>query len=117
MINSIHSNTSGYLNISGYNNSPYIYPDMNNPATGMIRMNGNNMEVYNGSTWIQFGSSAEVSLNGAAISALDWCQKKMAEESRIKELAAKNVTVADALERYEAAQEQLRVILTLTDAE
>jgi hypothetical protein len=115
MINSIYSNTSGYLNVSGHNNSPYIYPDSNNPATGMIRMNGNNMEVFNGSTWIQFGSTAEVSLSGAAISALDWCQKKMAEESKIKELAAKNVTVADALARYELAQEQLKVVLTLTE--
>lgn len=117
MINSIYSNTSGYLHVAGHNNSPYIYPDMNNPATGMIRMNGNNCEVYNGSMWIQFGSTAEVSLSGAAISALDWCQKKMAEESRIKELAAKSVTVADALAKYELAQEQLKMVLTLTDAE
>ena len=78
-------------------------------------MNGNNMEVFTGSSWVQFGTSAEVSLTGAAISALDWCQKKMAEETRIKELADKSVTVADALARYEQAQEQLRVVLTLTD--
>ena len=116
MINSIYSSTSGYLHVSGFNNSPYVYPDpTGNPATGMIRMNGNNTEVYNGSNWIQFGSSAEVSLSGAAISALDWCHKKMAEETRIKELAAKNVTVADALAKYEAAQEQLKMVLTLTD--
>ena len=115
MINSIYSNTSGYLHVTGFNNSPYVNPDQNNPATGMIRMNGNNCEVYNGSNWIQFGSTAEVSLSGAAISALDWCQKKMAEESKIKELAAKNVTVADALAKYELAQEQLRVVLALTD--
>ena len=115
MINSIYSNTAGYLTVSGYNNNPYVHPDSNNPATGMIRMNGSQCEVYNGSSWIQFGSTAEVSLNGAAISALDWCQKKMAEESKIKELAAKNVTVADALAKYELAQEQLRVVLALTD--
>ena len=80
-------------------------------------MNGNNCEVYNGSMWLSFGSSAEVSLSGAAISALDWCHKKMAEETRIKELAAKNVTVADALAKYELAQAQLKMVLTLTDAE
>ena len=117
MINSIYSSTSGYLNVNGYNNIPYIYPDSNNPATGMIRMNGTHCEVFNGSTWIQFGSSAEVSLSGSAISALDWCQKKMSEESRIKELAAKNVTVADALAKYEDAQAQLKMVLTLTEAD
>lgn len=83
----------------------------------MIRMNGNICEVFNGTSWIQFGTSAEVSLTGAAISALDWCQKKMAEETRIKELATKSVTVADALAKYEEAQEQLKMVLTLTDTQ
>ena len=116
MINSIYSgNGSAYLQVNGYNNNPHVSPNASNPATGVIRMNGNNMEVFNGSSWIMFGTSAEVSLTGAAISALDWCQKKMAEETRIKELAAKSVTVADALARYEEAQEQLKVVLTLTD--
>ena len=115
MINSIYSTTSGYINVGGHNNNPYVSIDQNNPISGMIRMNGNNMEVYNGSGWLQFGTTAEVSLTGTAISALDWCHKKMAEETRIKELANKNVTVADALARYEAAQAQLKMVLTLTD--
>jgi hypothetical protein len=115
MINNIHTSTAGYINVGGYNNNPYVSVDHNNPISGMIRMNGSNMEVYNGSGWMQFGGTAEVSLTGAAISALDWCQKKMAEETRIKELAAKSVTVADALAQYEAAQEQLKMVLTLTD--
>ena len=116
MINSIHSGNGGsYLNVSGYNNNPYVSPNPGNPATGMIRMNGSSMEVYNGSSWIMFGASAEVSLTGAAISALDWCHKKMAEETRIKELAVKSITVADALAKYELAQEQLKMVLTLTD--
>lgn len=118
MINSIYSGNGGaYLQVSGFNNNPYVSVDHNNPITGMIRMNGNNMEVFNGSGWLSFGTSAEVSLTGAAISALDWCHKKMAEESRIKELAAKSVTVADALAKYEEAQEQLKVVLTLTDSQ
>lgn len=115
MINSVYSSSGHYLNVSGYNNNPYVSIDHNNPVSGMIRMNGNNMEVFNGSGWISFGTTAEVSLTGAAISALDWCHKKMAEETRIKELAAKNVTVADALARYEQAQQQLKMILTLTE--
>lgn len=39
----------------------------------------------------------------------------MAEESRIKELAKKNVTIADAYAAYEEAAEKLKVVLTLTD--
>jgi hypothetical protein len=115
MINSLHSSSGQYLNVNGYNNNPYVSVDHNNPISGMIRMNGSNMEVYNGSGWLTFGTSAEVSLTGTAISALDWCHKKMAEETKIQELAKKSITVADALARYESAQEQLKMVLTLTD--
>lgn len=117
MINNIYSTTPGYINIGGHNNNPYVSIDQNNPISGMIRMNGSTMEVFNGSGWIQFGTTGEVSLTGAAISALDWCQKKMAEETKIRELASKSVTVADALAKYELAQEQLKVVLALTDSQ
>jgi hypothetical protein len=119
MINSIGSGPNGgYLQVNnGYSSQPYVSsPNSNNPVTGMIRMNGSHFEVFDGNSWLAFsGSSAEVSLSGSAISALDWCHKKMAEETRIRELAAKNVTIADALARYELAQEQLKVVLALTD--
>jgi len=118
MINSVGSGPNGgYLQVNnGYSNIPYVTPNSNNPISGMIRMNGSHFEVFDGNSWLSFsGSSAEVSLSGAAISALDWCHKKMAEETKIKELAAKNVTVADALAKYELAQEQLRVVLALTE--
>jgi hypothetical protein len=111
-------NSSGpYINVSnGMPGSPYITPRDNNPAIGMVRMNGQSLEAFDGSGWISIANTyADVSLNGAAITALEWCQKKMAEESRIKELAAKNVTVADALAKFEQAQEQLKMVLTLTD--
>jgi len=118
MISQIGSGPNGgYLSVTGgYGLNPYVSANSNNPMQGIIRLNGNGMEVFDGSGWITMGyQSAEVSLSGAAISALDWCQKKMAEESKIKELAAKNVTVADALARYEEAQAQLKVVLALTD--
>ena len=118
MINSIGSGPNGgYLQVNnGFSSQPYVAPNSNNPMTGMIRMNGNHFEVFDGNSWLAVsGSSAEVSLSGSAIRALDWCHKKMAEETRIKELAAKNVTIADALAKYELAQEQLKVVLALTD--
>ena len=118
MINNIYSSSSSYLNVSGHNNTPYVSPDPSgNPATGMIRMNGNHCEVYNGVNWLAFGSSAEISLSGAAISALDWCQRKMIEEAKIQELAAKSPTVADAFAAYNEARSKLEMVLTLTDAQ
>ena len=120
MINNINTGSSGgylYVATHGHSGVTYISPNSNNPLTGMIRMNGNTLEAFDGSTWLSAGvlTNAEISLNQTAVLALDWATKKMHEETKIKELADKNVTVADALARYEAAQEQLRMVLTLTD--
>jgi hypothetical protein len=86
------------------------------PAIGMVRMNGQNLEAFTSSGWISIANTfADVPKMRAAITALEWCQKKVSEESCIKELAKTNVTIADALARCELAQEQLKVVLTLTD--
>jgi hypothetical protein len=116
MIKGITSgSTGGYLQVNSNSYLPYVSSNINNPLQGMLRLNGSNLEVYDGSSWLSVGGFSEVSLSHTAITALDWAQKKMSEESRIKEIAAKNVTVADALAKYEEAQDQLRVVLTLTD--
>jgi hypothetical protein len=121
MINNINTgNSGGYLYVAthGHSGTPYINPNSSNPATGMLRMNGNTLEAFDGSCWLNVGmTNAEISLNQSAIVALDWATKKMVEETKIKDLATKNVTVADALARYEAAQEQLKMVLTLTDTQ
>ena len=118
MINNIYNgSTGGYINVVGGGSGiPYISPSHNNPAVGMVRVNGNTLEVFDGNGWLALAAnSAEISLSQQAISALDWVTKKMHEETQLRALAENNVTVADALARYEEAQEQLRIILTLTD--
>ena len=44
-----------------------------------------------------------------------WAQIKMAEESRLKELAAKHPTVADALAAVAKAEEQVKIVAALVD--
>jgi hypothetical protein len=101
---------------NSYASSQYVNMNSSNPAAGQVRFNGTMMEVYDGSMWAQIQMShPTISLNGSAIAALDWVQKKMADEHRIKELAKTNVTIADALASYELAAEKLKVVLTLTD--
>lgn len=111
------SSSSPYINITGGQPvSPYITPTSNNPATGSVRVNGQDMEVFDGQSWQRLAANlADISLNQEAVRALDWVRNKMANETRIQELAAKNPTVADAVRRFELAQEQLEIVLTLTD--
>ena len=70
----------------GYSSMPYINSNNNNPMQGMLRVSGNDMQVFDGSSWITVGGSfPTISLNGAAQSAILWAQQKMAEEASIKE--------------------------------
>jgi hypothetical protein len=87
-----------------------------NPLSGALWFNGQDIQVYNGTAWQNVTATppATITMNQVATDAITWAQKKMYEESHIKELAAKNVTIADALAKYELAAEQLKVVLTLT---
>ena len=107
--------TGGYLMVSSSGYTPHISPNSNNPATGMIRSNGGNMEVFDGATWMPFGQYSNISLSQSAITALDWCQKKMIEEAKIKDLCEKSPAVADAFAAYTDAKSKLEVVLTLAD--
>ena len=112
----IRNLTGGYgIHIS--NNSfstPYI--DTTRPSAGLVRYNNNNLEIYDGSSWVIIQSSyPQVELSGEVQSILNWARGKMAEEARIKELAAKHPTVADALEAVTKAEEQVQIVAALVD--
>lgn len=116
----IGSMTPGYgIQIDGgFASMPYVPPNASNPIQGMMRVNGNSIEVFNGSMWtaMSFGYST-VSLNATAQSAINWAQKKMAEEASIKELAAKHPAVADAMNTINEAYDKLKVVVALTEEE
>lgn len=114
----IRNITAGY-GIHVTNNSystPYIDP--NRPSAGMVRYLNNNLEIYDGSTWMMLQSSyPQVELTGEVQHILNWAQEKMAEEARVKELAAKHPTVADALKAVKQAEEQVRIVAALVDTQ
>jgi len=119
MIKNITSgHTSGYLHVDGGHQSmAYIQANSNIPLLGVIRYIGTSYEVFDGSTWKPLGGSIpSVHLSQSAINALDWATKKAEKETRLKELAKNNVTIADALRNLEEAEAKLNVVLTLTGA-
>jgi hypothetical protein len=95
---------------------PYI--SMGTPSAGMVRYNGNsqNLEVYDGGSWITIPSSyPTVELNGEAQAIMSWARTKMAEEQRMQDLAARHPTVADAITAREQADEAVRIAVALCD--
>ena len=101
---------------SFYNNSA----SNSNTLVGQMRYNGSAqcIEVYDGMTWLSMTTSfPTVDLAPHVQAVVNWAQIKMAEESRIRELAAKHPAVADALEAVAKAEEQVRIVAALVDVE
>ncbi len=101
-----------------YNGLPYISSNPNNPMQGVMRVNGSNIEVFNGSSWTILAMSyPSISVNGAAQTAILWAQQKMAEEENLKQLAARHPAVADAMNAINEAYDKLKVVVALTEEE
>jgi len=89
-----------------------------NSLIGQLRYNGTsqNLEVYDGNTWLAMTSGyPTIELAPHVQSVVAWAQTKMAEESRIRELAAKHAAVADAVEALKKAEEQVKIVTALVD--
>jgi hypothetical protein len=86
----------------GWTSLPFVGDNPSNPLQGMMRVKGNNVEIYNNSSWTVVTSNvASVELTGVAQTAIEWAQKKMAEEKRLDELCEKYPGLRKARDNYE----------------
>ena len=91
-----------------------------NTLIGQLRYNGStqSIEVYDGSVWLTIPNTyPAIELTGEAQMILNWARTKMLEESRIKELADKHPSVADALAAVDKAEEQVCIMVALADTQ
>jgi len=102
--------------VSGGNTSvPYVNQNTNNPMTGMIRVWGSDMQVFDGSVWVTMATSyATASLDPSITTLLEWTRSKQRQEIELLELATKNEAVQLALENVKKAQDQLTIIAHLS---
>jgi hypothetical protein len=95
-------------------NSPYI--DSTRSSAGIVRYIGNNLEVYDGSSWLPLQSSyPTIELDSMTVEAVQWTRRRMEEEKRMQVLAAKHPSVADALEAVKKAEELVQIVAALVD--
>ena len=115
MIRNITAGQGIYISGNVYN-SPYV--DMSRPSAGMVRYNGGNLEVYDGSSWLPMTSSyPQIELDNFTMETVQWARQKMEEEKRMLELAAKHPTVADALLARDRAEDAVRIAMALCDTD
>lgn len=80
----------------------------------MLRINGSEMEVFDGNTWTKiYASSANVGLNSEAEKAIDWAINRMKQEKEWYELASSNEAVKIALDQLEQAKTRLELTAIL----
>jgi hypothetical protein len=105
-----------YITVTGGNTSvPYINTNPNNPMQGMIRINGSDMQVFDGTMWTTMNTSyASLTLSPTYQSVLYWAMQKMQDEREIINSAKKHPAVKIALDNLEKAKQQLDVTIILS---
>jgi hypothetical protein len=106
--------TGRYINVLG-NTSSYPYVNSSsNPMQGALRIQNNDMQVFDGSGWIGIGGAySSIGLTPEAETILDWAKKKMTEEADDAELRKKFPILDSALKEAETAKKQAMFIKEL----
>lgn len=100
------------ITVNGGNTAlPYVGPNANNPMTGMLRINGTDIEVFNGSSWQTIPSSyATVSLDQDILDLLQWARAQRAMQLNRLTLAQNNSAMMKALEAIKRAEENFELL-------
>lgn len=91
-------NCGGGVTVTGGANGPYV--DMSRPSAGMVRYNGNNMEVYDGHNWLSISTHASVQLDPDVQRILEWAQKKMLEDQALHVRMSRHPGLREAYEKF-----------------
>jgi hypothetical protein len=120
MIKSIHS-SGPFLNVAGGNpGSTYIGNYSNSPGVGNMRYNPNsqNIEVYDGNTWIILSAHhSTISLTPDAVSLLEWARQKRDQELELERLAQTSPVIKDLITQIKDKEEQIKIVQTLIKEE
>lgn len=110
MLQDITSSSRYVITYGGSSILPYVPSNANNPIQGMLRVNNQSIQIFDGSSWINMTQSiSSVGLTAEAESLLDWARKKRDEELEWQDLAATSEAVKIALDNLEQAKKQLAI--------
>jgi hypothetical protein len=101
--------TDGLTVTGGDTAVPYVSQNINNPVTGMVRVWGNDMQVFDGTAWIHMNTSyATVKLDTSAQIVLEWARKKMKEEEALLSLPSDHPAVKIAKQNLNNAKAEVK---------
>ena len=90
---------------------PYVPQNSNNPIQGMLRLNGQDMQVFDGSSWITLSASyATVSLDAETQELLQWARTQRQLEMNRKTLIKNNPALQKAFESIARAEANFDIL-------
>ena len=104
------------VTVSGGNTIvPYINMSMSgntaNPMQGMMRISGTDIQVFDGTSWMNIASSyATVELNGETQSVLAWARAERDKQFKREQLIKDNPALKKAMEAIERAEANFDLI-------
>ena len=101
---------SNGIAVNGGNTSlQYVAPNSNNPIQGMIRVNGTDMQVFDGNGWSNIQSSyTTVELDTETKLLLEWAKKKKVEEELLIILPSDHPAVKSAKQNLNNAKLEVK---------
>lgn len=103
--------------VSGGNTAlPYVNQNPSNPLTGMLRINGTEMEVFTGNGWQMLSTSyATVSLDQETQDLLMWAKAQRQMAMNRLTLAQNNPALLKALEAVRRAEANFEILSKFVD--
>ena len=101
----------GVIVSAGDVSTPYINNNSSNPMQGMLRLWGNDFQVFDGNAWIQLASSyATVSLDQDTQDLLLWARAQRTMAMNRLTLAQNNPALMKALEAIKRAEDNFELL-------
>ena len=90
---------------------PYIPMNSNNPIQGMLRLNNQDMQVFDGASWLTVGASyASVDLDADTQSLLAWARNERDKQFIREERIRNNPALKKAYEAIQRAEANFDIL-------
>ena len=107
------------IKVSGGDTSvPYINQNTINPMTGMVRVWGSDMQVFDGTSWLNMNSSyATVSLDQEIQDLILWAKAQRQMALNRMTIAQNNPSLMKALEKLKKAEDNFDILQRIVTGE
>ena len=110
--------TNGAMVMGGNTTVPWVPSNTNNPMQGMIRISGNDMQVFDGSAWQVLNTSyATVSLDQETQDLLMWARAQRQMALNRMTIAQNNPSLMKALEKLKKAEDDFELLQRIVTGE